>query len=119
MRTLLSLLLVSFLFCAFAGSREGSAAHAPYYKDKVITIVVGYGPGGGYDKMARLLAKHLPNHIPGKPTLLVENMPGADSIIAANHLYKVAKPDGFTIGTFNRGLVYAQLLNAQGVKLTF
>ena len=116
MRALLSLLVFSLLLCAFIGSRELSAAQAPYYKDKVITIVVGYGPGGGYDKMARLLAKHLPNHIPGKPTLLVENMPGADSIIAANHLYKVAKPDGFTIGTFNRGLVYAQLLNAQGVK---
>jgi tripartite-type tricarboxylate transporter receptor subunit TctC len=66
--------------------------------------------------MARILAKHLPKHIPGNPVVLVESMPGADSIIAANHTYRIAKPDGLTIGTFNRGLIYAQLLNAQGVR---
>ncbi len=92
------------------------AAPATYYKDKTISIIVGYGPGGGYDRMARILAKHLPKYIPGKPVVLVENMPGADSMIAANHLFRVAKPDGCIIGTFNRGLVYAQLLNAQGVR---
>ncbi len=89
---------------------------APYYSGKAITIVVGYAPGGGYDRMARLMAKHLPKHIPGKPTILVQNMPGADSMIAANYLYNIAKPDGLTIGTFNRGLVFAQLLKAEGMK---
>ena len=89
---------------------------APFYEGKVITIVVGYGPGGGYDRVARLLAKHLPRYIPGKPTVLVQNMPGADSMIAANYLFKIAKPDGLTIGTFNRGLVFAQLLKAEGMK---
>ncbi len=89
---------------------------AAYYEGKTITIIVGYGPGGGYDRVARLLAKHLPKHIPGKPTVLVENMPGADSMIATNYLYNIAKPDGLTIGTFNRGMSFAQLLKAQGVR---
>ncbi len=89
---------------------------APYYEGKVITIVVGYGPGGGYDRMARILSKHLSKHIPGKPAILVQNMPGADSMISANYLYNIAKPDGLTIGTFNRFLSFAQLEKAAGVK---
>ncbi|MBI4632494.1 MAG: hypothetical protein HY742_01185 [Deltaproteobacteria bacterium] len=104
------LLFLSLLVC------PGSVSAAPYYEGKIITIVVGYGPGGGYDRIARIVAKHLPKHIPGKPTILVQNMPGADSMIAANYLYNIAKPDGFTIGAFNRGLVFAQLLKADGVK---
>ena len=94
------------------------SAHAqnPPYAGKTVTIIVGYKPGGGYDATARLLARHLPKHIPGKPTVIVQNMPGGNSIIAANHLYNVAKPDGLTIGTFNRNLPIAQLTNVQGVK---
>ncbi len=92
---------------------------APYYEGKRITIVVGFGPGGGYDAMARLVAKYLPKYIPGKPVILVENMPGASSIIAANHIFSIAKPDGFTIGTVNRGLPFAQLTKAEGVKFDF
>jgi tripartite-type tricarboxylate transporter receptor subunit TctC len=92
------------------------AAQAQYYAGKTITIVVGYKPGGGYDRTARMLARHLPDHIPGKPTIIVQNMPGANSLIAANHVYNVAKPDGLTIGTFNRNLPIAQLLKVDGVK---
>jgi tripartite-type tricarboxylate transporter receptor subunit TctC len=92
------------------------AAAAQNFAGKTVTIVVGYKAGGGYDAMARLLARYLPKHIPGKPTVIVQNMPGANSIIAANHIYNVAKPDGLTIGTFNRNLPIAQLTNVQGVK---
>jgi len=92
------------------------AAAQPNFAGKTITIVVGYKPGGGYDGTARMLARHLPQHIPGKPTVIVQNMPGGNSIIAANHMYNVAKPDGLTIGTFNRNLPIAQLTGVQGVK---
>jgi tripartite-type tricarboxylate transporter receptor subunit TctC len=91
-------------------------AFAQYYAGKTVTIVVGYKTGGGYDATARVLARHLPKHIPGKPNVIVQNMPGANSIIAANHVYAVAKPDGLTIGTFNRNLPIAQLTRVEGVK---
>jgi len=93
----------------------GHAQSSPY-AGQTITIVCGYKAGGGYDRIARLLAKHLPQHIPGKPTIIVQNMPGANSIIAANYIYNVAKPDGMTLGTFNRNLPIAQLLHVQGVQ---
>ncbi len=92
------------------------AAAAPFYEGKVINIVVGYNPGGGYDRVARLLAKHLSKHIPGKPAVIVQNMPGASSMIATNHVYNIAKPNGLTIGAIDRGLAFAQLLKAEGGK---
>jgi tripartite-type tricarboxylate transporter receptor subunit TctC len=89
---------------------------APSYEGKTLTVIVGYRPGGGYDRTARLLARHLPKYLPGKPAVVVQNMPGANSIIGANHVYNVAKPDGLTIGTFNRNLPLAQLTRVEGVK---
>ena len=111
--------IISSLVCVFLSSlffNLQPAAAAPYYQGKVITIIVGYGPGGGYDRIARIIAKNLSKFIPGNPTVLVQNMPGADSMIAANYVYKIAKPDGLTIGAFNRGLVFAQLLKGESVK---
>ena len=105
------------LYAAFAlAASAPGIAQAQYYAGKTITLVVGYKTGGGYDATARLLARHLPKHIPGKPTIIVQNMPGANSLIAANHVYSVAKPDGLTIGTFNRNLPIAQLTKVDGVK---
>jgi tripartite-type tricarboxylate transporter receptor subunit TctC len=92
------------------------ATAASYYEGKTVTIVVGYKPGGGYDRYARLFAKYLTKHIPGNPTVIVHNMPGANSIISANHVFSAAKPDGLTIGTFNNGLVIAQLSRIEGVR---
>ena len=91
-------------------------ALAQSFAGKTVTIIVGYKPGGGYDATARMLARHLPKHIPGRPTVIVQNMPGANSVIAANHVYNVAKPDGLTIATFNRNLPIAQLTGVDGVK---
>ncbi|HYY60497.1 MAG TPA: hypothetical protein VE756_03820, partial [Burkholderiales bacterium] len=103
------------LMAALAAVPLGAAAQAPY-TGKTVTIVVGYKTGGGYDSIARLLARHLPKYIPGSPNIVVQNMPGANSMIAANHVYSVAKPDGLTMGTFNRNLPIAQLTKVSGVK---
>ena len=105
-----------FAVLAVVGMLPLAAAAQPNFSGKTVTIIVGYKAGGGYDATARLLARHLPKHIPGKPTVIVQNMPGANSIIAANHIYNVAKPDGLTIGTFNRNLPIAQLTRVEGVK---
>ncbi len=88
----------------------------PYYEKKVIKLVVGFATGGGYDRLARLFARHLPKHIPGKPSIIIQNMPGASSMVAANTLYNIDKPDGFTIATLDRGLPYAQMLKAEGIR---
>lgn len=108
-------LFVSFFLCIVLFYPAKLLA-APYYEGKKIIIVVGYGPGGGYDRLARLFAKHLPKYIPGKPNIIVENMPGAGSIIAANHVYSIAKLDGSTVGTLDRGLPLAQLTKVEGVR---
>jgi tripartite-type tricarboxylate transporter receptor subunit TctC len=106
-------LLTSFFF--LAAYPQGLQA-APYYQGKKITIVVGFAPGGGYDRMTRMIVKHLPKHIPGKPTFIVENMPGGSSMIAANYVFNVAKRDGLTIGNINRGLKIAQLMKIAEMK---
>lgn len=87
-----------------------------YFEGKTMRIVVGYGAGGGYDTYSRAIARHMGNYMPGKPTTLVENMPGAGSLIAANHLFKVAKPDGLTIGNFGGGLFMQQILGGRGIE---
>jgi tripartite-type tricarboxylate transporter receptor subunit TctC len=113
-RKTLCLLLIASVLPIFVSIQEVRAA--PYYEGKMLKIVVGFPPGGGYDRMARLLSKYLPKHIPGKPSILIENMPGASSMILCNYLYKMAKPDGLTIGTFNRAIPTAQLLKVSGAN---
>src|SRR3989475_6974536 len=92
------------------------AGQQPLFAGKTVTIIVGYNPGGGYDLVARLIARYLPKYLPGNPTIVVQNMPGANSVIAANHVYAVAKPDGLTLGAFNRNLVLGQLVKAPGIR---
>ena len=91
-------------------------AAAPFYEGKVVRIVVGFSAGGGFDAYSRAIARHMGRHIPGNPTIIVENMTGAASIVAANHLYKVAKPDGLTIGNFHGFQVLNQVLGAPGIE---
>ena len=88
----------------------------PFYAGKTLRVIVGFAAGGGYDTYSRLIARYIPKYIPGSPTVIVENLTGAGSLIAANHLYKVAKPDGLTIGTFDPGLTMAQLLGGEGIE---
>jgi tripartite-type tricarboxylate transporter receptor subunit TctC len=87
-----------------------------FFAGKNIRIIVGFTPGGGYDTYARLIARHLGKYIPGNPAVAVENMSGAGSLILANHIYKVAKPDGLTIGHFIGGLFLQQLLGKPGIE---
>lgn len=92
------------------------AAADDFYKGKTIRIVVGFSAGGGFDTYARAIARHMAKHIPGEPAIVVENMTGAGSLIAANHVYKVAKPDGLTIGHFIGGLFLGQVLGQKGIE---
>src|SRR5438309_4600503 len=92
-------------------------AHAQsFFEGKTVRIVVGFAAGGGFDTHARVLSRHIGRHIPGTPTIVVDNMPGAGSLIAANQLYRVAKPDGLTIGHFNGGLFLGQVLEQPGIE---
>lgn len=94
----------------------GAQAQAPFYRGKTITIIVGYQNGDGYDIWARLLAAHMNKHIPGNPGFLVQNMPGAGSRIAANHIYNVAKPDGLTMGAIGGSLYLDQVIGKKEVQ---
>lgn len=92
------------------------AAADDFYKGRTIRIVVGFSAGGGFDTYARAIARHMGKHIPGQPSIIVENMTGAGSLIAANHVYKAAKPDGLTIGHFIGGLFLGQVLGQKGIE---
>jgi tripartite-type tricarboxylate transporter receptor subunit TctC len=91
-------------FLAFAASDARADAVADFYRGKLIKVVVGFASGGGYDVYARLLARHLGKHIPGTPSLVVQNMPGAGGLRAANFVYGAAPKDGTIIGTFARDM---------------
>jgi len=91
-------------FLALAAPQARADAVADFYRGKLIRVVVGFGSGGGYDVYARLLSRHLGKYIPGNPTLVVQNMPGAGSLRAANFIYTAAPRDGTTIGTFSRDM---------------
>ena len=87
-----------------------------FYKGKSIRLIVGLAPGGGYDLYSRVIARHMGKHIPGNPNIVVENMDGAGSLIAANYMFKSAKPDGLTIGHILGGLFLQQLLGNPAIE---
>ena len=91
-------------------------AQDSFYNGKTVRIIVGASAGGGYDTYSRTIARHIGKHIPGNPTFVVENMPGAGFLISANYMYKIAKPDGLTIGHFIGGLFLQQLLGKPGIE---
>jgi len=91
-------------------------AVSDFYAGKQVRLLIGYSAGGGYDTYARLLARHLGKHIPGNPTVVPQNMPGAGSLRLANFLYNVAPKDGTVIGTFGRGIAMEPLLSGEGTQ---
>jgi tripartite-type tricarboxylate transporter receptor subunit TctC len=107
---LLAAMLVSVMFGGPSWAQE------PFYRGKTIRIIVGLSAGGGYDTYTRAIARHLGKHVPGNPSIVVENMVGAGSLISANHLYRIARPDGLTIGHFLGGLFLQQVLGRPGIE---
>jgi len=87
-----------------------------FFKGKTIRFIVGYAPGGGYDTYTRLVASHISKYIPGNPTIVVQNMTGAGSLIAANYTYNRAKPDRLTVGVWNSTWTLRQALGSRRVK---
>lgn len=114
-------------FMALAAGAAGSVAFGPaaqadaiadFYKGRNLTILVGYGAGGGYDTTSRMFAKHLSRHVPGNPTVIVQNMPGAGSMKVANYLYNAAPKDGSTMGVFASSTALEPLFGNKKAKYT-
>jgi tripartite-type tricarboxylate transporter receptor subunit TctC len=91
-------------------------AQANFYQGKTIRIIVGYQPGDNHDQWARTYARFMGKHIPGNPEFVVQNMPGAGAMIAANHVYNLTKPDGLTLGAIGGALIMAQLTGRKEVQ---
>jgi tripartite-type tricarboxylate transporter receptor subunit TctC len=108
-------LLASAVYC-LSRSTEQAVAQEPFYKGKAIRIMVGFTPGGFYDRWARLYARYMPKYIPGNPEIIVQNMPGAGSLVAANHVYNVAKPDGLTLVMTHYNFYLDQLVGRKEVQ---
>src|ERR1700688_1537251 len=99
--------------------RYALAAEDEFFKDKTVTLVVGYSAGGGYDQYARALARHLGNAIPGNPAVLVQNMPGAASLTAVRYLDANAPKDGTVVTTFDPGLITQSFAAPELFKIRF
>ncbi len=108
----ISLFIASSLW--FCPSLQAQAE--PFYKGKSVRVVVGFSPGGTFDLWARAIAQHMGKYIPGSPAFIVQNMTGGGSMIAANYVYSVAKPDGLTLGTFTPSLYIEQLMGRKEVQ---
>ncbi len=106
----------SFVVIIFLLSFSAAQAQAPFYQGKTIRIVTGYPAGDVNDLWPRLIAQHMGKFIPGNPNFIVQNMPGASSMIAANYVYGVAKPDGLTLGWIGPTLYFDQLVGRKEVK---
>jgi tripartite-type tricarboxylate transporter receptor subunit TctC len=114
-RSAIMLILLTFVTFNFSAAKP-VRAQTPYYQGKTITIIVGTGAGDLYDLYARAMALFMGKHIPGNPNIIVQNMPGAGHMIAANYIYNLAKPDGLTLGAINAGLYFEQLIGRAEVK---
>ena len=101
---------------ALPGDRAAAQSVADFYKGRTINVIVGFGPGGGYDLYPRVLARTFSKHIPGNPTVVVQNMEGVGSARAANYVYGVAPKDGTVIAAVNQNMPMYQLLGGAGAQ---
>jgi tripartite-type tricarboxylate transporter receptor subunit TctC len=102
---------------AFLLMRSDQVQANDFYQGKTIRFIVGFSPGGGYDSYTRTIARHIGKHIPGKPGTVVENMTGAGSILAANHMYNKVEPDGLTVGVWNSHNVFNDAMGDKSIRL--
>src|SRR5262245_20289239 len=107
-RAAVGLCIVALALPAAAQAQDDAVAN--FYKGKTITITVGYSAGGGYDIYARALGRHMGRHLPGNPNIIIQNITGAGSLNAVNHLYNVAAKDGTVMSTFGRGIPMEPLI---------
>lgn len=113
----LTALLFAIVALAIAPSNPANAgAVEDFYRGRVVTLYIGYSVGGGYDTYARTVAQHLGKYIPGNPTIVPQNMPGAGSLRSANYLYNVAPRDGSAIGMFSRGMAMEPLIGTSATQ---
>ena len=109
-------LLVALIILMASAVAGHAQAQTPFYQGKTITIIVGTKAGDAYDLYPRMLAEFMPKYIPGNPNIIIQNVPGAASMIAANQVYNVAKPDGLTIGAIYPALYFEQLTKKPEAK---
>jgi tripartite-type tricarboxylate transporter receptor subunit TctC len=116
--TFASILPIFFLASSHAGQPASydEKAVASFYRGKTVTILVGHSAGGGFDTYARVISRHLGKYIPGNPNLVVNNMPGAGTIISANYTFNQAPKDGTLINSFDGGIVPSQLYGSSAVQ---
>ncbi len=115
-RVLLSLGSLFALAVCFAVAAATAQAPDATFAGRTVTMLIGFGPGGGYDLWARVIARHLGKHLPGNPTVVPQNLPGAGSYRAANFIYNVAPRDGTTIAAISRDAVLGPLTGAVGAQ---
>jgi tripartite-type tricarboxylate transporter receptor subunit TctC len=118
-RPRLLVLVVALALSCIGGAMTAPAAAqgvADFYRGKQITFMVGSSPGGGYDAIARLVARHLVTHIPGNPGVVVQNTPGGGSLTMSNRIYRVAPQDGTVVGLVQRGVLLAQLTKQPNIQ---
>ncbi len=111
-----ALFFTACLVIGLAVSMTAQAQTAPIAGGKTITMIIAYGTGGGYDIYGRLVARHLGKHLPGTPTVVVKNMPGAGGLVAANSLYNISPKDGSELGVVSQNVALAQLIDKESVK---
>ena len=105
---------VALLLTGASAAATAAESAQDFYKGKTISYIVATSPGGGYDTYGRLVARYMNKYLPGSK-IIIRNLPGAGHVIGANTIY-ASRPDGLTIGTFNTGLIYLQLLHESGVR---
>jgi tripartite-type tricarboxylate transporter receptor subunit TctC len=116
--TMLVILLVAGVIGLLLSDLSPAAEQSPFYQGKIVRVVVGTAPGGGFDVYARAIARHWGKYIPGNPQIIIENQPGAATLVAAKSVFQ-AKPDGLTIGTFIADIALGRLFNQPGVDFEF